>query len=170
MPGSIVQASPGGTSPRTINHNQILNSDYIEDEIESVRCLAEEDGDTKEDGGGRDAKKDEATPRVGEEEGAQWIQGATSEDNERYRVFLAYMEEKREEARMRIQEDEDRKREAKSKEDSWQLMKEAVSFLRTNADKWRERRIEECERIRKEEKEDRLWKKRGRKREMPGRQ
>ena len=29
-------------------------------------------------------------------------------------------------------------------------------FLRTNADKWRERKIDECDRIREEEKKDRL--------------
>ena len=35
-------------------------------------------------------------------------------------------------------------------------MKEAVKFLKENSDSWRERRIEECERIRLEEKEDRF--------------
>ena len=35
-------------------------------------------------------------------------------------------------------------------------MREAVKFLRENTDKWRERRIEECDRIREEDKKDRL--------------
>ena len=76
--------------------------------------------------------------------------------NDRYRSFLAYMEEKREEARVRLKEDEDRKDAARKKEESWELMKEAVRFLKEKKDGWRERRIEECERIREEEKKDRL--------------
>ena len=35
-------------------------------------------------------------------------------------------------------------------------MREAVKFMRENTDKWRERRIEECDRIREEDKKDRL--------------
>ena len=66
------------------------------------------------------------------------------------------MEEKREEARLRLQEDEDRKDDARRKEESWDLMKEAVKYLKEKGDRWRERRIEECERIREEEKIDRL--------------
>ena len=82
--------------------------------------------------------------------------GAAQSDNDTYRKFLDYMEEKREEARMMLQADDDRKKEAKKKENSWQLLREATKFLRDNADRWRERKIEECERVRREEKEDRL--------------
>ena len=57
---------------------------------------------------------------------------------------------------MILQADDERKAEAKKKEDSWQLMSESAKFLRDNADRWRERRIEECEGVRREEKEDRL--------------
>jgi hypothetical protein len=35
-------------------------------------------------------------------------------------------------------------------------MRESVAFLKSNAEKWRERRIDECDRIREEEKKDRL--------------
>jgi hypothetical protein len=35
-------------------------------------------------------------------------------------------------------------------------LRESAAFLRTNADKWRERKIKECDRIREEEKKDRL--------------
>jgi hypothetical protein len=35
-------------------------------------------------------------------------------------------------------------------------MREATKFLRENTDKWRERRVEECDRIREEDKRDRL--------------
>ena len=53
-------------------------------------------------------------------------------------------------------EEENRKKDAKKKEESWALMRESVAFLRTIADKWRERRIDECDKIREEEKKDRL--------------
>ena len=78
------------------------------------------------------------------------MRGAREEDNERYKNFLKYMEEKREEARQHLLEERDRKRDAKKKEESWALMRESVAFLRMNADKWRERKIEECERIRED--------------------
>ena len=68
---------------------------------------------------------------------ANWVIGAGAEDNERYKNFLIYMEEKREEARQHLLEDRERKREAKKKEDSWALMRESVIFLKKNADKWR---------------------------------
>ena len=55
-----------------------------------------------------------------------------------------------------MQEDEERKEAAKKKEESWHLLREATSFLKKNADGWNERRIEECERVKREEKEDRL--------------
>jgi predicted metal-dependent hydrolase len=65
------------------------------------------------------------------------------------------MEEKREEARQHMLEEKDRTRDAKKKEESWALMRESVAFLRTNADRWRERKIDECDRTREEEKKDR---------------
>ena len=36
------------------------------------------------------------------------------------------------------------------------MMRESVEFLRSNNKKWKERRIEECDKIREEEKKDRL--------------
>ena len=90
-----------------------------------------------------------------EQEGI-WSKGASEEDNRRYRTFLTYMEEKREESRRILREGEDKKRKGREKEARWDLMKEAVKFLKENSDSWRERRIEECERIRLEEKEDRF--------------
>jgi hypothetical protein len=65
-------------------------------------------------------------------------------------------EERREEARERQMEEEERKGMARRKEESWALMRVAVNFLRENTDKWRERKIEECDRIREEDKRDRL--------------
>ena len=78
------------------------------------------------------------------------------DDNQRYKEFLIYMEERREEARERLMEEEERKGMARNKEESWVLMRDATNFLRENTDKLRERRIEECDRIREEDKRDRL--------------
>jgi hypothetical protein len=44
--------------------------------------------------------------------------------------------------------DEERKRESKRKKEVWDLMREAMEFLRKNKDKWKERRLEETKRIR----------------------
>ena len=85
-----------------------------------------------------------------------WVKGAARTDNERYRSFLTYMEEKREEARQRLKEDEKREEKARRKERSWDLMKEAVKYIKEKREGWTERRIEECEKIREEEKTDRL--------------
>jgi hypothetical protein len=102
MPGSLSQASPGGTSLRTaVTSNLKLN--VINPEV----------------------------PEQQEEEGGEvWVKGAPTDDNQRYKEFLRYMEEKREEARERQMEEEERKGMARRKEESWALMREAVNFLR----------------------------------------
>ena len=133
MPGPIVQASPGGGSPRT-------------EKILTKRLTS------KFEVKGQDHQP-QGHPEVG---GGLWVQGAAKSDNERYKIFLAYMEEKREEARERLRAEEERKEVARRKESSWELMKEAITFLKTNEERWRERRIEECARIKEEEKRDRL--------------
>ena len=51
-----------------------------------------------------------------------YVKGASKEENLAYRRFLAYMEEKRQEARILLQEEEERKREAKEKEARWELL------------------------------------------------
>jgi hypothetical protein len=127
MPGSLSQASPGGTSPRTtIVKNITLNP--INPEV----------------------------PGQQEVEKEVWVKGAQEEDNLRYKEFLRYMEEMREEARERLMKDEERKGKARQREESWDLMREAVKYLRENTDRWRERKIQECDKIREEDKRDRL--------------
>ena len=74
----------------------------------------------------------------------------------RYRNFLAYCEERREEAKKLLEGDEDRKREAKRKKEVWDLMRESMDFLSKNQERWKERRIEESKRIKEEDKKDRL--------------
>ena len=66
------------------------------------------------------------------------------------------MEKKREETRLVMKEREERRVEAKRKEDTWALMKEAITYLKVNTEGWVERRSREVERIREEEKLDRL--------------
>ena len=84
-----------------------------------------------------------------------WVVGGREDENKRYRDFLLYCEEKREETRRMLEEDEDRKRAAKEKEKAWGLLRESIAFIRANDDKWMIRKIEECDRIREEEKLDR---------------
>ena len=54
------------------------------------------------------------------------------------------------------EKDEERKRRALAKEKAWEMMRESITFLKTHEEKWRTRRIEECDRIKEEEKIDRL--------------
>jgi hypothetical protein len=56
----------------------------------------------------------------------------------------------------RIEEDRERLKEAKRKEGTWELMRASISLLKEKEGVWRTRRIEECERIKEEEKRDRL--------------
>jgi hypothetical protein len=43
-----------------------------------------------------------------------------------------------------------------AKEKAWEMMRESITFMKTHEEKWRTRRIEECDRIKEEEKIDRL--------------
>jgi hypothetical protein len=60
MPGSIVQASPGGISPRTINNIHVSNHNHIE-----IMRTAREEGDKQES------------------QDAVWVQGSLEEDKQR---------------------------------------------------------------------------------------
>ena len=62
------------------------------------------------------------------DKGGIWIEGGREEDNMRYRRFLAYCEERREEAKKLLEGDEERKREAKRKKDVWDLMRESMDL------------------------------------------
>ena len=85
-----------------------------------------------------------------------WVRGAGEEDNLRYKALMKYMEDRRKEARDQLQEDEERKRRAKKRKESFELLRTSLEFLSKREDKWRIRRIEECERIKEEERKDRL--------------
>ena len=100
--------------------------------------------------------KDDLEEGQTDHQGEAWVKDATTEDNERYRMFLQYMEDRREEIRIQKEEDDERKEQAKRKEESWDLMRRCITYLKENGIKWRERRIRECDMIREEEKRDRL--------------
>ena len=64
----------------------------------------------------------------GHKEGAEdqrptWIKNADSTENERYQKFLDYCEERREELRLKTEEDNARFKEAKKKKDAWALLR-----------------------------------------------
>ena len=69
---------------------------------------------------------------------------------------MEYCEERRVAWAKKEEEDEARKRDAKRKEDHWRLLRERVTFLRENDDKWQRRRIKEVANLKEEEKRDRL--------------
>ena len=52
--------------------------------------------------------------------------------------------------------DEERKKKAERREKQWELMRISTEYLKKHEAKWRTRKIEECERIKDEEKKDRL--------------
>ena len=121
MPGPILQASPGGSCPRTSKSIIIdTNTNHIEGHAPT------------------------------------WVPGSKEEDNKRYRDLLKYMEERRKEARELLRIEEGRKKEAKKKEESWALLRTSIAFLKEQEWKWKQRQIEEVERIKEEEKADRL--------------
>ena len=57
---------------------------------------------------------------------------------------------------MRHEEDEKRKMTAKKREEHWHLLRLSIEYLKQQETKWMTRRIAECERIKEEEKKDRL--------------
>ena len=67
-------------------------------------------------------KKEPAEKGKAEVEEGLWVEGGREEDNERYRAFLKYCEERREEAKQRDEADDERKRGAKRKEEHWKLL------------------------------------------------
>ena len=103
MPGPIVQASTGGTSPRTSTYISPTNVTQIE--VKSLETTEERDTQV-------------------------WVKGSTEEDNKRYRELMDYMEEKRLEARELLREENERKAKAKEKENSWALLRLSMAYLK----------------------------------------
>ena len=78
------------------------------------------------------------------------------DDNQRYRDFLKYCEEKREERKRELEIDRSRKEDAQRKENHWKLLRACIETMKEDETKWTTRKIKECERIKEEEKRDRL--------------
>ena len=83
-------------------------------------------------------------------------EGWEGEDNARHRLFLLYCEERRQESKQRQEDDEERMRIADRKRNSWDMLRVSMEFLRKNDTKWQTRKIEEVDRIKEEEKTDRM--------------
>ena len=100
-------------------------------------------------------RKEERKKELHSEQGVL-VMGCSEEDGEIYRTFLMYCEKRRLAYEREMDDDEERKREAIRKEANWSLLKESMSFLKENEDGWQQRRIKEVDRIKEEEKRDRL--------------
>ena len=84
------------------------------------------------------------------------MRGGSETDNERYRIFLEYCEERRSNWARGEQEDVARMKEKKRKEEHWGLLRESCKFLRENGEAWQQRKLKEVEKIKEEGKRDRL--------------
>ena len=107
-----------------------------------------------EDTLGREEERKERGVEVRQE--GQWVGGGSEEDNARYRAFLKYCEEMRTASKMRHEEDEERKRDAQRQERSWSLLRTSMEYLKEKEECWQQRKIREVDRIKEEEKRDRL--------------
>ena len=70
--------------------------------------------------------------------------------------MLEYIEKKREEKEEKEKEDVHRMARQREKQERWALMRESVKYLKENYSKWQEKKVEEWDRIKQEEKRDRL--------------
>ena len=91
-----------------------------------------------------------------QEDEATWVRGGKEDDNQRYRDFLKYFEEKREERKRELEIDRSSKEDAQRKENHWKLLRACSETMKENEIKWTTRKIKECERIKEKEKRDRL--------------
>ena len=109
-----------GSCPRTIKTETATNPPIIE---EPEPDQGKEDGQQQQgDEGGRE--------KDGDKGGLTWVMGADEEDNKIYKKFLSYCEERREDLRLIIEADEDRMKDARRKEATWELLRTSISFLK----------------------------------------
>ena len=146
MPGSIAQASQGGTFPTKEIIVPAININTFKLKQPTLRWPQEEDR--------QEVKEKDSIER--KEEGLL-VKGMTdTEEREKYRLFLAYCEERRKEWRKQEEEDTTRKEMQRRKEEHWKLFRESISFLKENERHWQQRKIKEVDRIKEEEKTDRM--------------
>ena len=151
MPGPKVQASQGGISPTKETKRPVTNPCKLlrmrQPTLQSP--VEEQQRGSKE-------QAEESQQGAASEDSGTWVLGATSDENEKYKIFLQYCEERREEARLLQQGDEERMKGAKEKRRHWNLLRETIKYLRENDARWTQRKLKETARIRAEEKADRL--------------
>ena len=151
MPGPIVQASPGGITPMEGELISKTNKLQLKRMRQPRLVLPVE----KEEKDGKEVPREEPAPTTPYRK-EHWVQGGQEEDNQRYREFLTYCEERRTSWSRLMEEESARKEEAKRKEEHWKLLRESIKYLRENEENWQLRRIQEVTRIKEEEKIDRL--------------
>ena len=89
----------------------------------TLRWPTEDRGEKRE----RDSNKDRETREEmqreqSKDDEAKWVRGGKEDDNQRYRDFLKYCEEKREERKRELEIDRSRKEDAQRKENHWKLL------------------------------------------------
>ena len=148
-----------GDSWESGNHNQREQPKLkLRQPILSWPTLKPEDreGREKEQYKGMKMSEGEITKNREKPDQSKWMKGCGEEENERYRNFLRYCEERRQESKLQQEMDIERKQKAKEKERQWDMLRLSIEYLKENETKWRTRKIQECDRIREEEKIDRL--------------
>ena len=98
-----------------------------------------------------DAKEEDKTG-----EAANWVEGADDREKDTYKEFLRYCEARRNAWHAQEKEDQERRMEAGRREEHWRLLRESVRFLKENEKGWQQRKIKEVDRIKEEEKDERL--------------
>ena len=163
MPCSIVRASPGGTCPGAASLIIDSNIKLIEDKESQQKDEPSDKEEGAEEGGRQHHPQgaDEVPEGTAEKStgillGGPLVKGASEEENRRYQSFLEHMEMRRKEAKARMEADEERKEDAKKKAERWALLRRCLEYLAANEEGWRTRRLEEVERVKEEEKRDRL--------------
>jgi hypothetical protein len=178
MPRSRPWASTGGIAPKEQVNDQGLITDNllwesrnqreqpkpkirqpilswpIKTPDESEERKKEHDKDTKMSEREHDKDKEKDERRQGDQ--SNWVKGGGEEDNERYRSFLKYCDDRRQESKLQQEMDIERKQTAEKSERQLDLIRLSTEYLKQNEPKWRTMKIEECERIKEEEKKDRL--------------
>ena len=134
MPGPKVQASQGGISPTKETKRPVTNPCKLlrmrQPTLQSP--VEEQQRGSKE-------QAEESQQGAASEDSSTWVLGATSDENEKYKIFLQYCEERREEARLLQQGDEERMKGAKEKRRHWNLLRETIKYLRENDARWTEK-------------------------------
>ena len=115
MPGHIVQAHTGGTSPKTKVDDQGLKLLPVEGELDPRgHGQGHQQPQLHHQGDGPETGQDQEHHH-GVTAGPVWVKGCTEEDRRRYEALMAYMEEKRVEARELLREEKERKDKAEVK-------------------------------------------------------